>query len=139
MPRRTPSFAAVAIGAMALACASSGESPGAQAAPEETTMAPIVENWALVEGRVEAFQPADAAAQARLTLRVDRQSSVERIPGALYPNFLEGREGSTIVISVPEPAAATLADSVGRAVRLRVRRGGRQDAYFAHPEGVVIQ
>jgi hypothetical protein len=138
MPRRSCLLAVVAAGAIGVGCAHSrGASPVA-VPPQETAMVPIVENWALVEGRAELYQAAEQEAQARLTVRIERVSTVERAPGSPYPHFLDGREGSTIVVSLPAPAAAKLAGASGHVVRLRVRRGARQDVFFAHPDDVAI-
>ena len=75
------------------ACAASAPPPPVQAAGEErdSAMVQIVENWALVEGLVENWQPASAGGRAVLTLRVDRVTPVEQATGRFYPNFLEGR------------------------------------------------
>ncbi len=98
-------------------------------------MVQIVENWALVDGTVEALQPSSAGTGAVLTLRVNRVAPVERSAGSLYPNFLEGREGSSIRVVLPEQAGDSV--PVGTTVRVRVRRGQRPDQFFASSDGVA--
>jgi len=101
-------------------------------------MATIVENWGVVEGRVEQWQRGGADAPAVLTLAVERVSSVERSPGVSYPNFVEGREGATIRVRVPADAARRLEVAAGQRVRVRVRRGRGADEFFAHPEEITV-
>ena len=101
-------------------------------------MASIVENWGLVEGRVESWQRASGDAPAMLTLVVDRVAAVERSPGVPYPNFVEGREGTPIRVRVPDVAAAGLEVAPGERVRVRVRRGRGADEFFAHPDGITV-
>lgn len=98
-------------------------------------MVQIVENWAIVEGTVEAWQPAAPGKRAVMTLRVERVTPVEQSQGRFYPNFLEGREGSSIRVVLPENPGS--AQEKGARVRVRVRRGQQADQYFAHPDGVA--
>ena len=101
-------------------------------------MATIVENWGLVEGRVEQWQRGGADTPSMLTLTVERVSAVERSPGAAYPNFVEGREGMTIRVRVPDDAARRLEVAPGQRVRVRVRRGRGADEFFAHPDEITV-
>jgi hypothetical protein len=98
-------------------------------------MVQIVENWAVLEGQVEGWQPASAGTRAILTLRVSRVTPVERSAGSFYPNFLEGREGASVQVVLPETTGGPMA--TGDRVRVRVRRGQQPDQFFAHPEGVT--
>lgn len=101
-------------------------------------MVTIVENWALVEGRVEQWQGGGASAPAILVLAVERVSVVERSPGEAYPNFAEGREGTTLRVQVPADAAGRLEVAPGQRMRVRVRRGRGADEFFAHPDEIAV-
>lgn len=101
-------------------------------------MATIVENWGLVEGRVEHWQRGNADTPPVLTLAVEGVSAVERSPGVPYPNFVEWREGTTIRVRVPDDAARRLDVAPGQRVRVRVRRGRGADEFFAHPNEITV-
>jgi hypothetical protein len=98
-------------------------------------MTQIVENWARVTGRVEAWDPpAEAGGFGTLTLRVEHVSDIARPRGAPFRNLLKGDEGRCLRIHVPAAAVPRLTLSVGTRIHLDVRRGRSPDHVFARPE-----
>jgi hypothetical protein len=98
-------------------------------------MSQIVENWARVTGRVEAWEPpAKAGGVGTLTLRVESVSDIPRGRGLAYKNLLKGGEGRLLCVLVPAAAATQLPLVVGHRINLDVRRGRSQDRVFARPQ-----
>lgn len=100
----------------------------------------IVENWARVAGRVEAWRPpAEAGAPGVLTVRVERTETLETADRGPVPNLLRGHEGRSIQIQVPAAAAAAFTAAIGARVALDVRRGRRASAFFARAETIATE
>ncbi len=96
-------------------------------------MTQIVENWARLAGRVEAWDPpADPDGMGTLTLRVETVSDIPRQEGATYKNLLQGTEGRSIRILVPTPVAR-VTPAVGERMEIDVRRGRAPEHVFARP------
>jgi hypothetical protein len=95
----------------------------------------IVENWARVTGRVEAWEPpAEPDGLGTLRLRVESVSDVPRDRGAAYKNLLKGDEGRSLRILVPGEAVPQLTLGVGERIHVDVRRGRSPDHVFARPQ-----
>ena len=101
-------------------------------------MAPIVENWSLVTGRVEQWQPAAGDAAAEATVLIESVQPVVRPDGAAFANFLEARDGQRVRIRFPEGVAERAGVSEGVRLRLQVRRGRDAELYFANAEHVEV-
>jgi len=98
-------------------------------------MSQIVENWARVAGRVEAWEPpAEANGVGTLQVCVEKVSDVERESGASYANLLKGGEGRSLRILVPAAVAQRLKPVVGKGIDLDVRRGRSREHVFARAE-----
>jgi hypothetical protein len=98
-------------------------------------MTRIVENWARVTGRVEAWDPpTEPDGLGTLRLRVESVRDIPQERGAAYKNLMKGDEGRSLRILVPVAAVPQLTLGVGERVHLDVRRGRSRDHVFARPE-----
>ena len=98
-------------------------------------MTQIVENWARVVGRVEAWDPPAAPdGLGTLRVRVETISDIPRERGTTYKNLLKGDQGRSLRILVPAAAAPRLNLVVGEPIQIDVRRGRSQDHVFARAE-----
>jgi hypothetical protein len=98
-------------------------------------MSQIVENWARVTGRVEAWEPpTEPDGVGTLRLRVETVSDIPRERGAAYKNLLKGDEGRSLRILVPVAAVPGLTPVAGKRIHVDVRRGRSPDQVFARPE-----
>jgi len=92
-------------------------------------MAPIVENWAEITGKVQSVSPSTVTGFKTVEVRVEDAKSV-----ASYPNLLDQTVGEVIAVNVPDALADTLpADPEDASVTCRVRRAG-PSRLFVHPE-----
>ncbi len=98
-------------------------------------MTRIVENWARVVGRVEAWEPPSGPdGLGTLMVRVESISDIARERGTAYKNLLKGDEGRALRVLIPAAAAPRLNLVVGKPVQVDVRRGRSSDHVFARPE-----
>ena len=98
-------------------------------------MTRIVENWAHVVGRVEAWEPpADPGGVGTLIVRVESIKDIARERGPAYKNLLKGDEGRVLRVLVPAAAAPRLNLVVGKPIQVDVRRGRSRDHVFARAE-----
>jgi hypothetical protein len=105
---------------------------------EPAAMVPIVENWSLVTGRVERWQPAAGDAAAEATVLIESVQPVVRPDGAVFANFLEARDGERVRIRFPEGVAERAGVAEDVRLRLQVRRGRDADLFFANAEHVEV-
>jgi len=98
-------------------------------------MTRIVENWAHVVGRVEAWEPpADPGGLGTLIVRVESVRDIARDRGTAYKNLLKGDQGRALRVLVPAAAAPHLNLVVGKPIEVDVRRGRSPDHLFARAE-----
>lgn len=98
-------------------------------------MTQIVENWARVVGRIEAWEPpAEPEGAGTLMVRVESISDIARERGTAYRNLLKGDEGRTLRVLIPAAAAPRLNPVVGKPIQVDVRRGRSPDHVFARAE-----
>lgn len=91
-------------------------------------MVPIVENWAEVIGRIQAFnRNGPLAGHGVAILQVEQVSNVPD-----YANLLEGFEGHILEVNLPAELDATIKPKAGSRVRLRLCRG-TPSRILAHP------
>jgi hypothetical protein len=97
-------------------------------------MTQIVENWARIAGRVEAWEPpAESGGMGTLTVRVETVSDIPRHQEAgTYKNLLKGTEGQSLRIQLPAAGSRGI-PPVGERLELDVRRGRSPDHVFARP------
>ena len=97
-------------------------------------MTQIVENWARIAGRVEAWEPpAEPGGMGTLMLRVETVRDVPRQEeDGTYKNLLRGTEGQSLRIQVPAAGSRGI-PPVGERLELDVRRGRSPDHLFARP------
>lgn len=97
-------------------------------------MVAIVENWAVVTGRVSRVEDAPGQPEfAAVELEVEGVAPVEG-----YPDLLHVGPGSGLTVLVRQDLVRQHGVGGGARVSIRTRRGGR-DRFFAHPDGVTIQ
>ena len=100
----------------------------------------IVENWARVAGRVEAWRPpAEAGGSGVLTVRVERADTLETRIANRCRTCCAATKGGRFEIQVPAAAAAAFAPGIGARVALDVRRGRKPSVFFARPEGITTE
>jgi|ERR671912_849674 hypothetical protein len=98
-------------------------------------MTQIIENWARIVGRVEAWDaPAEPDGPGTLTVRLEKVSDIPRENGAAYNNLLKGNEGRSLRILIPAAIAARLKPTFDERVEFDVRRGRSSDYVFARPK-----
>jgi len=108
----------------------------ASAAPErKRQIVQIVENWARLRGRVEAWHPPEKSGDpGTLTLAVDCVEDVASRDGSHHPNLLAGTAGTTVEVIVPASAAKQVMPARGATATVEVRRGSSPHRVFAHPD-----
>lgn len=100
---------------------------------EEHDVVAIVENWAVVTGRVLGVEDAPALPEfAAVELEVE---GVEPFEG--YPDLLHVGPGSGLTVLVRQDLVRRHGVETGGRVSIRTRRGGRS-RFFAHPDGVGV-
>ncbi len=96
-------------------------------------MVAIVENWAIVTGRVgEIVQVPEYRDLCAVALDVEEVSGVEG-----YPNLLHAGPGSRLTVLVRRDVVRRERMTPGDRVSVRTRRGGK-DRFFAHPEELAV-
>ena len=98
-------------------------------------MTQIIENWARIVGRVEAWDPPREPEElGTLTVRVEKVRDIPRENGATYNNLSKGNEGRSLRILIPASIAARLKPTFDERVQFDVRRGRSSDHVFARPK-----
>ena len=96
-------------------------------------MVAIVENWAIVTGRVTGVRMAAGYPDfCAVDLDIEGVSDVEG-----YPNLLHADPGSRLTVLVRRDVVRRERMTPGDRVSVRMRRGGK-DGIFAHPKEVAM-
>ncbi len=99
----------------------------------------MVENWARICGRVEAWQPPrDAGDSGTLTLVVERVEDVASADGSPCRNLMADARGTSVHVVVPARAAMNMQPRKGSTAVVDVRRGRSLDRVFAHPDRIIL-
>jgi hypothetical protein len=87
----------------------------------------VIENWADVEGQVEAIEPEQALPGYRIVrMRIDSAANVGG-----FANLVAGHVGHSLKVHVPEAKIKELQLEAGKRMTCRMRQGGPL-TYFAH-------
>ncbi|HOV68038.1 MAG TPA: hypothetical protein PLI31_06715 [Methanoregulaceae archaeon] len=100
---------------------------------KEPNMVAIVENWAVVTGRITGLE--DSAGLPELAAVSLEVEEVEPVGG--YPNLVHVDPGSGLTVFVRRELTRRLGMRTGDRVSIRTRRGG-QNRFYAHPDGIAV-
>jgi hypothetical protein len=90
-------------------------------------MAPVIENWTDIEGKVKSLRDVDEpAGHAAAEIAVSKAVAVKG-----FANLVGDRKTLTVHVRKGAPAEAAL--KTGGQVRLRVRQSG-PNKFYAHPD-----
>lgn len=93
----------------------------------------IIENWSRIAGIVRTLQPSTEVKGFTIAdVEVEQVTPVEG-----FPNLLEGAEGQTLPIHIPDELVDQLRIEALDRIECRVRRAG-PDRYFVHRQEISI-
>lgn len=96
-------------------------------------MVQVVENWAILEGRVEGIRPSDVREDlAAVDVAIER---VEPVPD--FPNLFPDAEGTVVAVTIPKETVRDRLLEAGVRIRCRVRKAS-PFRVFAKPDEVRV-
>ena len=98
----------------------------------------IVENWSLIVGTVQEWQPPeDPNGPALVAIRVEDVGTVTR-GGGTYRNLLANTKGEVVRVQLPHVDARSLKLDHGMHIEVEVRRGRSAAKLFARPGTIIV-